>query len=742
MNRYDGNGPTVLNPPIADKHERPPFASAPCKPDGRTKPPEHRPTNLSVTLCTLLMVGLGCGLSLWYMIIGTATNWENAAFPVKMFTILLNVISLYFILSNLIFQVCRCVCAARERSHQQVGFSELNPYLKTAQGRSLPRVAILVPSYKEEIDVIRQTLLSAAFQACPNRRIVLLLDDPSRLDDPHEQRNRDLARALPGEISALLAAPLARVEAERERFDRAWTDAVEQQRAARELSRLWSEAADWFEQLALQFDDKDNTQALIRDRIILTRAIDLREHAAMLWHSESGKLNLWDEYRRLRDLFSVQVSVFERKRFANLSHAPNKAMNLNAYLHLIGKTWNEVRDNGRCLMHITEDGSGSHHEEDAEYVIVLDADSLLTPDYADQLIDFMEHPAHADVAIVQSPYAAIPNPTSYLERIAGAQTDAMYWSHQGLTAFGAGSWVGAAALLRMRALREVAEVDVEQGHPVVRYVKDRTVTEDADTTLDLLLKGWRVYNYPQRLNYSATPKDFGAFLVQRRRWATGGILIVPKLVRYLRQSPSPRRLLEVILRFHYLLSGTIGGVAMLLAIVYPSPPPLDVPIALIGALLLLAAAEVIGALQLGCRKRDFFGLYALNLFLIPINLSGAWHSVRQLMTGRRGSFHRTPKVSHRTATPRHHVLAQCFVLAAFAYGAMRYALAHADWPATFVMTLGAACMSFGFLRFIGLRNAWNDLTNDRCKESRAQPSTSVFADLCLQADHNEEMRCA
>ena len=45
-------------------------------------------------------------------------------------------------------------------------------------GADAPGLTILVPSYREEISVIRQTLISAALQQYPHKRVVLLLDDP------------------------------------------------------------------------------------------------------------------------------------------------------------------------------------------------------------------------------------------------------------------------------------------------------------------------------------------------------------------------------------------------------------------------------------------------------------------------------------------------------------------------------------------------------------------------------------
>jgi hypothetical protein len=51
-------------------------------------------------------------------------------------------------------------------------------------------------------------------------------------------------------------------------------------------------------------------------------------------------------------------------------------------------------------------------------------------------------------------------------------------------------------------------------------IADRTIIEDTESSIDLIVRGWSLYNYPSRLAYSATPADFGSLLIQRRRWAT------------------------------------------------------------------------------------------------------------------------------------------------------------------------------------------------------------------------------
>ena len=52
-------------------------------------------------------------------------------------------------------------------------------------------------------------------------------------------------------------------------------------------------------------------------------------------------------YRRLVWTFSVRVSSFERKKYVSLSHEPNKAMNLNSYIGLMGGTYHEIADRRR-----------------------------------------------------------------------------------------------------------------------------------------------------------------------------------------------------------------------------------------------------------------------------------------------------------------------------------------------------------------------------------------------------------
>ena len=98
------------------------------------------------------------------------------------------------------------------------------------------------------------------------------------------------------------------------------------------------------------------------------------------------------EYRRLAALFRVEFASFERKRYENLSHEVNKAMNLNSYLALMGKSYREMRDpKGHGARIARGRRRGTIDVPDAELVLTLDADSVLVPDYALRLEHVMRH---------------------------------------------------------------------------------------------------------------------------------------------------------------------------------------------------------------------------------------------------------------------------------------------------------------------------------------------------------------
>src|SRR5262249_23122247 len=115
--------------------------------------------------------------------------------------------------SALAYLVARLGFAHRARRHERVPRSTIDSFFS----ERTPDLTVIVPSYREDTSVIRQTLLSAALQEYPSMNVVLLIDDPPNPDDPHNLALLESARALPGQINELLQAP-------RERFERAAED--------------------------------------------------------------------------------------------------------------------------------------------------------------------------------------------------------------------------------------------------------------------------------------------------------------------------------------------------------------------------------------------------------------------------------------------------------------------------------------------------------------------------------------
>jgi len=619
-------------------------------------------------------------------------------------SVLLGVI-LFLIYGSFVHQFSRKGYFARLRRHQPPRLTDVWERLEN----SAPPATILVPSYKEEARVVRAALLSAALQHYPNRHVVLLIDDPPFPTTDDDRHKLAEARALPGRIMELLAPA-------RRRFAAALADAesrlsgrpVRGRREAATLALLYEDAASWFDHQAKEYPVADRADALFvqstfrdRARYLRTRANACKQRA----RSDGGLPNasLLRGYREVASVFDVEVTSFERKRYENLPHAPNKAMNLNSYIAVAGTRVREVRRDGKLLLDADPHGENI---PDPRYFVTLDADSLLAPDYVLRLIDVMEDPRAERIGVIQTPYSAFPSSSGLLEHVAGATTDIQHIIHQGFTAHDATYWVGANAVLRTAALRDIAVVAEERGFPVICYIQERTVIEDTESSIDLLLRDWTLVNFPERLSYSATPPDFGSLVIQRRRWVNGGLLIVPKLVshvfRQLRDSTRAkgRLALETFLRLHYLVSLAAANIGLLLVLSLPSPD------GFITMWLPLSAAPYYllygrDLLQAGYGLRDPFRVYALNLLLVPVHIGGVFKSIEQMWTGKQIPFHRTPKVLDRTAPPLRYALAELALLLVMVAGGLVH-LVQGRWLNAAFAFLNGGFLLYGIVVLMGL----------------------------------------
>ncbi len=615
------------------------------------------------------------------------------------------------IYGNLVYQFARMGYLKRLLGHHPAATPELEEFTYTGEA---PSLTILVPSYKEEQRIIAQTVLSAAFQEYPRRRVVLLIDDPYASADPADQRHLAATRQLIRDLHAQLAEPAELLAAMRADYlARRDKGRVVRDREALLLAEGYEYAAEWFAAYAASSTNEDHTDRFFLERIINPACVAHHERATQFRALAAQGQNLTErriarEYARLAGLFAVEITSFERKKYVNLSHEANKAMNLNSYIALIGRRWRE-RQGARGLMLIPAGGmSADLAVPPTDYVITLDADSLILPGYALRLVHFMEQPEHARMGVVQTPYSAIPQAPNAIERIAGATTDIQFLVHQGFTYFNSTFWVGANALIRKAALDDIRVIEREDGKQVTRYIQDRTVIEDTESTIDLVDKGWRLHNYPERLAYSATPPDFGALLIQRRRWANGGLIIFPKLLRYILRSRHPGRLAEGLVRSHYLTS--LGGVSVGMLLLLALPPQLTLisawlPLTTIPYHLLYCR----DLKRFGYQRRDMIRIYGLNLLLIPINLGGVLKSLQQSLTGAKIPFGRTPKVLNRTATPALYIFAEYALGGSLLYGVV-IDVRLGQWGLAAFALANFLVLIYSITVFIGLRTSLEDLT--------------------------------
>lgn len=662
-------------------------------------------------------LAVGATILAWFGLIATAIDREltpgsarglGSAVAAAAYLVIITL----FTASALAYLTARFAFLARLAEHRPIGQETLSSFF--AKGR--PTVTALVPSFREDARVIRKALLSAVLQDYGNVRVVLLIDDPPDPTTPTQRELLQAARELPAEIEALLTDARAC-------FEPALTGLRETPASPRpanadevsDLAEAYGSAAAWMERLAASEQSPCHADHFFAERVLGPLAHQLAATATALRADAiramfPSRERLAELARRLEGIFAAEVRSFERKRYVSLSPEANKAMNLNGYLALMGGSYREEPTAEGLALLPTSNDEAEITVPDADYVLTLDADSVLLPEYVLRLVYLLEQPDYARVAVAQTPYSAFPGAATRLEQIAGASTDVRFVFHQGMSRYGAAFWVGANAILRKRALEEIVRTDEERGWPISRYVQDRTVIEDTESTIDLTLGGWTLFNYPERLTYSETPPDFGALCIQRRRWANGGLLIVPNLVRYLRARRRQGKhvgVLETWLRFHYLASITWNHFGLVLLLVIPYDSSVLLPFVVLGGLpQVLAMASDLK--RCGYRRGDVARVYALNLVLVPVNIAGVLRSLVQGITGRKSAFGRTPKVRNRTAAALPFVLIPYFMIGLCLALAIRSALVGA-WPSMVLVSLNGALTAYGVVAYVGLRASFDDV---------------------------------
>jgi cellulose synthase (UDP-forming) len=602
----------------------------------------------------------------------------------------------------------------RSRSHTRASRVVLDAFFD----QPAAPVTVLVPSYQEDERVIRTTLLSAALQEYPALQVVLLIDDPQHPTTRRARALLDDARALPGIIEDELGVPASRFRTARDAFERAIGEGAG--RAAttqdlRELAGHYRFAVEWLDDLAARHEVIDHTDVFFVDHVLGALAADLATvGAALTSAADEGvvlpALRLLQLHRRLVATFEARVTSFERKRYRSLSHEPNKAMNLNSYIGLMGGSYQEVQTPVGLALVRSSARAADLVVDEPTYVLTLDADSMLLPEYAARMVHLLEQSAHSGVAVAQTPYSSFPGSATRLERISGASTDLQHIVHQGMTQYDATFWVGANAVLRKKALDDIVEVDYDGDFEIRRYIQDRTVIEDTESTIDLGVHGWQLVNYPERLAYSATPPDFGSLCIQRQRWANGGLLILSKLreqMRARRARGERNRFGELFLRVNYMASIFWSSVCLVTMLVYPFNAELLNPLLLLVSIpyFLMMAGDLRST---GYRRTDVLRIYGFNLVLLPVNLSGSFASILQLITGEKSAFKRTPKVRDRTTAGAFFILAPLALIGLAGYSVVTD-IQREQWGHLVYALLNFTLATYAMVAFVGVGNSIVDL---------------------------------
>lgn len=603
----------------------------------------------------------------------------------------------------------------RFRDHRRVPRAQLDEHFRSSHYHH--GITVLVPSYVEEVPVVAKTLWSAALQEFPDKRVVLLIDDPPFPTDPERVAQLNETRQLADQIMAEMAAP-------KERFTRARDEAVERLHGRgrvdrQEIARLSAEyrfAAQWLYRKADDWPQLDHTDVFFKEVVLEGLAEDFQQvidalDGALRDNGEISGERAEELYTRLVRVFSVTMTSFERKRYASLSHEANKAMNLNSYISLMGRKWKRVETPAGVQLEPVPDGQYADLKvPDSEYILTLDADSMLLRDYCLRLVYQLEQPTNERIAVIQTPYSSYRGAPTRIERIAAATTDIQHILHQGLTLYTATFWVGANAVIRKRALEDIAVVNNEGPNSVYVYIQDRTVIEDTESSIDLGLFDWELENYPERLSYSATPPDFGSLVIQRRRWANGGLLIMPKFWRekkIRKRTRNPVEWPETVLRVNYMASIAWASFGLILLLGYPFDQRLLSPW-VIAAALPYFISMAMDLKYSRYKYLDVFRIYAFNLVLLAVNTSGTIKSIEQGITNEKIPFARTPKVEGRTSAPWVFALAPYVIVIYSAYVFALYVYAQNWGNAAFALFNGTLC-AIGLVTFIGIRNSLEDI---------------------------------
>jgi cellulose synthase (UDP-forming) len=192
-----------------------------------------------------------------------------------------------------------------------------------------------------------------------------------------------------------------------------------------------------------------------------------------------------------------------------------------------------------------------------ELLLVLDCDHIPADDFLQRTVGFFL--ADPKLFVLQTPHNFVsPDPVERnldTYRRSPAENELFYDVMQpGLDFWGTSFFCGSAAVLRRSVIDQLGGVS------------GRTITEDAETTLDALSLGYRSAYYNRPMVSGLQPETFSGFIVQRVRWGQGMLQI------FLLKNPWKQPRLSIIQRVLYTNFAFYWGFAFARLVMLLAPP--------------------------------------------------------------------------------------------------------------------------------------------------------------------------
>ncbi len=182
---------------------------------------------------------------------------------------------------------------------------------------------------------------------------------------------------------------------------------------------------------------------------------------------------------------------------------------------------------------------GLHYVCEA-FVIVVDADFALHPDFIQKTLPLFHHPK---IAAVQTPQVYSNEETLFAKGCKYLQNIFYTYLQPGKNLVDSSFCVGTNVIYRKRALEEVGGI-TEVSH-----------SEDVFTTLALLEHGYKVFYLNEPLAAGLSPTTLISFYNQQFRWAQGGLTMLLKHNTLLNRRLHPEQRLQFFLSNFFYFSG-------------------------------------------------------------------------------------------------------------------------------------------------------------------------------------------